>query len=73
MINATAEAIPKNKIFFTFLLFSSNLRIIFLLYSQYLIKRYDVRNIAGLNINQVGKGLAVLLIEAPPSKYGNVL
>ena len=47
--------------------------IIFLLYNQYFINRNEVKNIAGLKIKYVGKGLAVLLIEAPPSKYGIVL
>ena len=38
-----------------------------------MINKKDVKNIAGLKINQAGYGLAVLLIEAPPSKYGKVL
>ena len=33
----------------------------------------DVKIINGLKTSQDGYGLAVLLIEAPPSKYGNVL
>jgi hypothetical protein len=37
-----------------------------------LIKQYAVINIAGLNIKYVGKTLAVLLMEVPPSMYGNV-
>jgi hypothetical protein len=44
-----------------------------LLYTQYLINKNVVKNIEGLKINQVGYGLAVLLIDAPPSKYGKVL
>ena len=56
-----------------FLWFLSKYSIILLLYNQYLINRNEVMNIAGLKINQDGYGLAVLLIEAPPSIYGIVL
>ena len=50
-----------------------NCKIMSLLKNQYLIKRNDVKNIAGLNTRYVGNTLAVLLIDAPPSIYGNVL
>tara|TARA_Y100000591_G_scaffold271995_1_gene247331 strand:+ start:343 stop:534 length:192 start_codon:yes stop_codon:yes gene_type:complete len=45
---------------------------IFFVLNQYCIKKYDVINIAGLKSKFIGKFLTVLLIETPPSKYGNV-
>ena len=61
------EPIPKNKNFLTYLWLPLIDKTIDLLYNQYLINKYEVINIAGLNIKYVGKTLAVLLIEAPPS------
>ena len=67
MVKAIAEAIPKNTIFFIFLWLVSKWLMISLLNNQYFINKKDVKNIAGLNINHEGYGLAVLLIDAPPS------
>ena len=35
--------------------------------SKYFINKKEVKNIAGLNINELGYGRTVRLIEAPPS------
>ena len=68
IVNSIAEATPKINIVFLYLFSGSIKEIIFLLYIQYFISRKEVINIAGLNTKYVGKTLAVLLIEAPPSK-----
>ena len=68
IINKIAEPTPKNKILFISLLYISRLDIIFLLFSQYLIKRMPVIIIAGLKIKLLGYTLTTLLIETCPSK-----
>ena len=67
IVSAIADAIPKYKILLIFFWFAEKLLIICLLNIDYLINKKDVRNMDGLKTSQLGYGLSVLLIEAPPS------
>ena len=57
IVNNTADPIPKKRILFTCLIWLSKWIIMFLFHNQYLINKYEVKNIAGLKIQYVGKTL----------------